>query len=39
MENIYGECKICGNQSGYDEESLKGSTWVINGVEIVLCCQ
>ena len=31
-------CSICENVSGYDEESLKGSTWIINGVKIVLCC-
>lgn len=31
-------CGICGNSSGYDDESLKDSTWNINGVKIVLCC-
>jgi len=31
-------CHICGNVSGYDKESLKASTRVINGIEIVLCC-
>jgi len=37
-ENIYAECGICGNTSGYDKESLEGSTWNINGIKIVLCC-
>jgi uncharacterized protein YlaI len=31
-------CSICGNKSGYDEESLKGSTRIINGISILLCC-
>lgn len=35
---IYANCNICGNKSGYDKESLKGSTWYINGQKIVLCC-
>ena len=38
MEEINISCDICGNKSEYDEESLKGSTWNINGCEIVLCC-
>lgn len=33
----YAACKICGNVSGYDKDSLKGSTWKINGLKIVLC--
>lgn len=35
---INKKCQICSNVSGYDEESLKSSTWIINGLEIVLCC-
>jgi len=35
---INASCNICGNESSYDEGSLKGSTWEINGIEIVLCC-
>lgn len=31
-------CGICGNSSSYDKQSLKGSTWTINGVKIILCC-
>lgn len=37
-ETIYASCGICGNESGFDEESLKASTYNINGTEIVLCC-
>lgn len=32
------ECYICSNTSGYDKDSLKDSTWNINGTKIVLCC-
>ena len=35
--DVLGRCSICGNVSGYDEESLKASTYIINGVEVVLC--
>ena len=35
---INEKCSICGNVSGYDEESLAGSSWIINGVNVVLCC-
>lgn len=35
---INAMCHICGNVSGYDEQSLKGSTWNINGETIILCC-
>jgi len=38
METINATCQICGNESGYDEESLKNSTYEINGIKIVLCC-
>jgi uncharacterized protein YlaI len=31
-------CSICGNESGYDKESLKGSTIKINGCKIIMCC-
>lgn len=31
-------CSICGNKSGYNKKSLKGSTWIINGQKIVMCC-
>ena len=34
---VRGTC-ICGNTSGYDEESLKASTININGTDIVLDC-
>ena len=37
-KTIYAECSICGNRGGYDKESLDGSTWNINGVDIILCC-
>jgi hypothetical protein len=37
-ETLYESCSICGNVSGYDKKSLKGSTWIINGTTIVLCC-
>ena len=37
-KTIYANCYICGNESSYDKESLKGSTHKINGVSgIVLC--
>jgi len=32
------KCSMCGNKSGYDEDSLKASTWNINGIDNVLCC-
>jgi uncharacterized protein YlaI len=35
---INAQCHICGNVSGYDEQSLMGSTWNINGAVVVLCC-
>lgn len=35
---INGTCQICDNTSSYDKESLKASTYNINGVKIVLCC-
>ena len=35
---LNANCSICGNNSSYDKESLKGSTWLINGCVIVLCC-
>lgn len=35
---LQGQCHICGNVSGYDEISLAGSTWKINGASIILCC-
>lgn len=38
MEDINAECSICGNVSAYDKETLKGSTWIINGCKVVLCC-
>ena len=31
-------CAICGNVSSYDEESLKASTYEINGIPTILCC-
>lgn len=34
---IYACCTTCGNESSYDKESLKNSTWTINGVKNVLC--
>ena len=38
-EMLYANCDVCGNKSSYDKQSLKGSTWTINGVKgIVLCC-
>jgi len=37
-DDLYEHCGICGNGSSYDEESLKASTYEINGVELVLCC-
>lgn len=36
-DDITASCGICGNTSGYDKESLKGSTWKINSCKIVLC--
>jgi hypothetical protein len=36
-ECIREECSLCGNVSGYDKESLKASTWNINGYKAVLC--
>jgi hypothetical protein len=35
---IRESCGVCGNVSGYDKQSLKASTWNINGEKIVLCC-
>jgi uncharacterized protein YlaI len=35
---INANCSICGNSSGYDKESLKGSMYIINGVKTILCC-
>lgn len=37
-EPIFAQCHICGNQSGYDEQALKGSTHKINGCVVILCC-
>ena len=37
-EILYAQCNVCGNTSGYDKQGLKGSTWKINGCEIILCC-
>ena len=36
-ETIYVDCSICGNGSSYDEESLKASTYIINGIKTILC--
>mgnify|MGYP001424685599 CR=1 FL=1 len=36
-KTIYANCGMCGNKSGYDKQSLKGSTWNINGCSVVLC--
>lgn len=33
----YGGCSICGNVSSYDSQSLKASTYRINGTTIILC--
>ena len=38
VKMLQGQCHICGNVSGYDEQGLKGSTWRINGNTIILCC-
>lgn len=35
---INANCSLCGNESGFDKESLKSSTWNINGIKHVLCC-
>lgn len=35
---LTAECCICENSSSYDKQSLKGSTHIINGIKIVLCC-
>ncbi|MFW5847852.1 MAG: hypothetical protein ACOCVF_02950 [bacterium] len=35
---LSAECSICGNESGYDKETLESSTHNINGIKIVLCC-
>ena len=35
---LQGQCHICGNFSSYDEDSLKASTWTINGAVVILCC-
>lgn len=37
MEEINAECSICGNVSSFDSESLKASTWIINGTKIIMC--
>lgn len=37
-ELIFKRCSICRNDSAYDKEALKSSTWKINGVKIILCC-
>lgn len=37
-KTIYANCSICWNKSGYDKESLKGSTIRINGQKVILCC-
>jgi hypothetical protein len=34
---IEAVCSVCGNVSSYDKKSLKGSTWVINGMDTILC--
>jgi uncharacterized protein YlaI len=38
VKTIYANCSICGNSSGYDKETLKASTWNINGMKVILCC-
>ena len=35
---LTANCSICGNSSGYDEISLKQSTYRINGIKTILCC-
>lgn len=35
---IYAKCSLCGNESGYDKQSLKGSTYRVNGYDVILCC-
>jgi len=35
---MFVNCSICGNKSGYDKESLKGSKVTINGTKLILCC-
>jgi hypothetical protein len=35
---ISATCSICGNESSFDKQTLKGSTWIINGIKIILCC-
>jgi hypothetical protein len=37
-KTLWATCSLCGNKSGYDKQSLKGSTWNINGIDHVLCC-
>ena len=37
-EIINARCHICGNQSSYDEESIKGNTHIINGIKVIICC-
>jgi hypothetical protein len=34
---MIGKCRVCGNECSYDKQSLKGSTWDINGGKIILC--
>ncbi len=35
---VQANCTICGNESGYDEETLEASTYEINGIKVILCC-
>ena len=37
-KQLNAECSICHNSSGYDKDSLKASTWNINGIKTILCC-
>lgn len=34
---INAECDLCGNVSSYDQDSIKGDSYVVNGVNNIIC--
>lgn len=38
VKTLVHSCTCCGNASSYDKQSLKASTYNINGCDVVLCC-
>ena len=37
MKILNAKCALCGNASSYDKDSIKGDTYVVNGVKNIIC--